>query len=67
MSMKSALARLTSMPRKGEFWQWWGGRTLAEKILFGFWATIELVFLLFTLLFMLGSLLEFLDSSEILP
>ena len=67
MSMKSALARLTSMPRKGEFWQWWGGRTLAEKILFGFWATIELVFLLFTLLFMLGGLLEFLDSSEILP
>jgi len=67
MCMKSALARLTSMPRKGEFWQWWGTRTLAEKILFGLWATIELVFLLFTLLIMLGSLLEFLDSSGILP
>ena len=65
--MKSALARLASMPRKGEFWQWWGTRTLAEKILFGLWATIELVFLLFTLLIMLGSLLEFLDSSGILP
>tara|TARA_B100000427_G_scaffold196065_1_gene162967 strand:- start:3221 stop:3400 length:180 start_codon:yes stop_codon:yes gene_type:complete len=48
--MKSALARLTSMPRKGEFWQWWGGITLAEKILFGLWATIELVTLLFMLL-----------------
>ena len=56
MSMKSALARLTSMPRKGEFWQWWGGRTLADKILFGLWATIELVTLLFMLLIGLGSL-----------
>jgi len=65
--MKSALARLTSMPRKGEFWQWWGGRALAEKILFGLWATIELVFLLFTLLAILVGLLEFLDSLEILP
>ena len=54
--MKSALARLTSMPRKGEFWQWWGGTTLAEKILFGLWATIELVTLLFMLLIGLGSL-----------
>tara|TARA_B100001540_G_scaffold174606_1_gene154283 strand:+ start:126 stop:302 length:177 start_codon:yes stop_codon:yes gene_type:complete len=54
--MKSALARLTSMPRKGEFWQWWGGRNLAEKILFGLWATIELVTLLFMLLIGLGSL-----------
>jgi len=54
--MKSALARLTSMPRKGEFWQWWGGRTLAEKILFGLWATIELVTLLFMLLIGLDSL-----------
>jgi|TARA_B100001142_G_scaffold80730_1_gene81597 hypothetical protein len=54
--MKSALARLTSMPRKGEFWQWWGGRNLAEKILFGLWATIELVTLLFMLLIGLDSL-----------
>ena len=54
--MKSALARLTSMPRKGEFWQWWGGRTLVEKILFGLWTTIELVTFLFMLLIGLGSL-----------
>tara|TARA_B100001250_G_C19421304_1_gene623313 strand:- start:345 stop:491 length:147 start_codon:yes stop_codon:yes gene_type:complete len=38
------------MPERGEFWQWWGGITLAEKILFGMWATIELVTLLFMLL-----------------
>ena len=54
--MKSALARLASMPQKGEFWQWWGGITLVEKILFGLWATIELVTLLFMLLIGLGSL-----------
>ena len=54
--MKSALARLSSMPKKGEFWEWWGGITLAEKILFGIWATIEFVTLLFILLFGLGSL-----------
>ena len=48
--MKSALARLASMPRKGEFWQWWGGITLAEKILFVMWGTIELVTLLFMLI-----------------
>ena len=44
------------MPKKGEFWEWWGGITLAEKILFGIWATIEFVTLLFILLFGLGSL-----------
>jgi len=54
--MKSALARLSSMPKKGEFWEWWGGITLAEKILFGIWATIEFVTLLFILLFGLDSL-----------
>ena len=54
--MKSALARLSSMPERGEFWQWWGGITLAEKILFVMWGTIELVTLLFMLLIGLGSL-----------
>ncbi|MEC9119897.1 MAG: hypothetical protein VYC33_01050 [Candidatus Thermoplasmatota archaeon] len=44
------------MPRKGESWEWWGARTLAEKILFGLWATIELVTLLFMLLIGLDSL-----------
>ena len=44
------------MPRKGEFWQYWGGITLAEKILFGLWATIELVTLLFMLLIGLDTL-----------
>jgi len=38
------------MPERGEFWQWWGGITLAEKILFVMWGTIELVTLLFMLL-----------------
>ena len=56
MSMKSALARLSSMPRKGEFWQWWGRITLAEKIGFGIWATIELVMMLFMLLIGLDTL-----------
>jgi len=54
--MESALARLTSMPRKGEFWQWWSGITLTRKILFALWATIELVTLLFMLLIGLDSL-----------
>tara|TARA_B100001175_G_scaffold52471_1_gene41623 strand:+ start:682 stop:858 length:177 start_codon:yes stop_codon:yes gene_type:complete len=48
--MKSALGRLSSMPERGGFWQWWGGITLAEKILFVMWGTIELVTLLFMLL-----------------
>jgi hypothetical protein len=44
------------MPPKGEFWPWWGRITLAEKIRFGIWATIELVMILFMLLIGLDSL-----------
>ncbi|MDG1535957.1 MAG: hypothetical protein P8Q45_01895 [Candidatus Thalassarchaeaceae archaeon] len=54
--MKSTWARLFSMPPKGEFWPWWGRITLAEKIRFGIWATIELVMILFMLLIGLDSL-----------
>ena len=54
--MKSALARLTSMPQKGEFWPWWVRITLAEKIRFGIWATIELFMMLFMLLIGLDTL-----------
>ena len=54
--MKSALMRLSSMPKKGEFWDWWGGITLAEKILFGGWLVIESIVLIFTVLFGLDTL-----------
>lgn len=49
--MKSALMRLTSMPKKGEFWDWWGGLTLAEKILHSIWLTFDISLLLIMILF----------------
>ncbi len=44
------------MPKKGEFWDWWGGITLAEKILFGIWAAIESITLIFMVLIGLDTL-----------
>lgn len=39
------------MPKKGEFWDWWGGLTLAEKILHSIWLTFDISLLLIMILF----------------
>ena len=47
--MKSPVAQIFQRDKE-EFLQWWGNRAIFEKILFGLWGTMELLFFLIIVL-----------------